>query len=387
MTLSSDVIKFIRSMYGNKCIYPKIANNITSNANANDITVNTFNIWPENLSLYKNIVIDSMVNIRSMSNTVNIDGFERTMTCLEFVSNIAESSVKIIRENKEQIKILIFRLDRLNATAICKGAIYGERYKNIKEYELDEFATESPFNDQNDMPDDIHSIFKNFKARKLFYVYLTNHLIKSFSCIDCDQKVIIDGGILDYNDKYDGPIIIFKNNESLNGEYKPIKVKKLCEGEFYLKEGEADLGCPFWAHKLSSKSIIQSEDGDMILISMLQVSRQIYLAQTHKYFKDKKSALEDLSLDYTKYNFDSIIRKKMTYGYISYEGEELERSKRKMSAGQKHYVGVTARRRLRLLTSCDRIKLGQSLFRVPDTESCGLTLGKPIRFTGLQWKE
>ena len=263
MTLSSDVIKFFRVMY-NSSIYPKIG--------SDNVIINSFKCWPKTLSLYSNVVIDLMVNIRGLSDKIDAEGMERTISCLEFVTKIAETGGKILRNNKEQIKLLILRLDRINGSPLSKGGIYDKRYKKIEEYKFDKNINENPFKHENLMPSDIHSIFKNNEARILFYNYLTCFLIEYFEDnIWGDQKVIIDGGIRSLSDwnRDDYPFLLERNNE-LNGN---VEIKKVSYPNPYLKQGEADLGCPFWANKIPGRTIIQCEDGDMILICLLQRSK------------------------------------------------------------------------------------------------------------------
>ena len=248
----------------NSSIYPKIG--------SNKPIVNSFKCWPKSLPQYSNVVIDLMVNIRGLPDKVDIDGIERTMSCLEFVTKIAETGGKILRNNKEQIKILVLRLDRINGSPLSKGGIYDKRYKKIEEYKFDKNIDENPFKHENAMPSNIHSIFKNSEARILFYNYLTCFLIEYFEDnLWGDQKVIIDGGIRSLSDwnRNDAPFLLEKSVE-LNGH---VDVKEVPYLNPYLKQGEADLGCPFWANKLSGRTIIQSEDGDMILICLLQHSK------------------------------------------------------------------------------------------------------------------
>lgn len=286
MTLSTDVMSWIRHYFG-KAVYPppKSVSNHTG-------------LWPKWLPTVRLVIIDVMVSLRKISYQFSEESSaEEKMRCIDFAAQVAEIAVEIMRNNQEQIKRVVLRFDRPGKTTIAKGAIYEDRYSKVEDYVLPDDG-QNPFYDEGPMPASINSIFKNPKARELLYIYLTQYFLHVFENIPKGQELIIDGGMTTVGCK-GTPFRLYHN------EFGKLETKEMSE-DYYLEQGEADLGCPFWSWKLNEDCIVASEDGDAIIIGLLQ-------------------SLKRVKEDGTLTGPRMLIRKRQVVGRIPYEGEELEK--------------------------------------------------------------
>lgn len=276
--------------------------------------------YPEGLSLCS-ISIDDFIRIlrsiqykeTSLSESSGINGFyESTMLCSQYAESVFRRLKSKIKNNP-YLKTHILRLDRVNFVTPNKSAIYGGRYNDIidadqynskiktyfDELALKGFTNITLFSDRQSMPAPLESIFKSRSLRMLLIEYISEYLILNFQNYVDETKqdvvVILDGiEITPRLEKYLTPGSFQNDNNNSDGRfpdeyrYNPLilmrdpestflrplpSVCRVATLEFCNMIGEADLGVLFWFQKLNKDAIIDSQDGDLILILLYYVGK------------------------------------------------------------------------------------------------------------------
>ena len=283
MTLDSDGLAWIRRFFP-RGFYPKNENYEEDEGE-----------WPDDLIESQVFIMDILIYLRGMPRTY-IKGGEDDMET-EDVSNVNNNNnnedlvkintcgdvmesllahIKKVLNSENNVKVAILRMDLSGKTPKAKYVGYAKRYDNIKAYEIPEgVADDDVFKDDMELPCTINSIFKSYRAKKLFYRYMTNYILRNFKEIPIGKRLILDGGITEMeSDTPLEPIVLYNAGE-YQDEYI-IQTDRMSE-EYYLSHiGEADIGMIFWCNKLNlPPSVIMSEDGDLIIIALLQCRKRI----------------------------------------------------------------------------------------------------------------
>lgn len=236
------------------------------------------------------------------------DGDELKIKTYGDMMMVLFSYAKKVLEEEPQLRYFVFRMDILGKTPKAKYTIYGKRYKDIPDFEYPEGVEESEiFCNDRELPENMNSIFKSFRLKKLLYVYITNYIMKYFTHIPENKCVILDGGIIHVDDEESVPIVMYTGEANDDG-YEIVTKVLHDRYHFTSTLGEADLAVYFWRDMLSKNvTMIKSEDGDMITIGLLGCVRRY--------------TLEDKFTD----GMNTFICKKRMCGSKPYEGREMER--------------------------------------------------------------
>lgn len=195
---------------------------------------------------------------------------------------------RILNNSSSQIHTVVMRFDLVGKSPAAKLVKYGERYSKVPDFLLPEDGS-NPFNDDTQLPDNINSMFKNTRCRKMLYMYITDYFMSKFRNIPPGKRVIVDG------------CIIYGVNDT-NSEQVSLPIQKHCTNEGHLeinfmdrsiwgtKEGETDLAVFEWIDNFlkeftestineDSQStleipsfVLASEDGDWLAACLLRDS-------------------------------------------------------------------------------------------------------------------
>lgn len=410
MTLHPEALALIRSSF-NKSMWPK-----------NEVPEE---VWPDRLIDIGVFIMDMMVMIRSIQNITgnriskslglqwerfddkidrlirtieenilmeneaeNIDGLEeevvkrldetvdiedlhqwdtRPMKCVEYARFVSILVKRIINSDNNGISphTVILRFDR---PAKTRGNKWVQEQRDATPLKVDKNVTDFKhlFSDDFDMPGNIENIFYSSKAKRFFYQYLYDYLVRrAFTEIPEGKIIIIDGLVssdVTRACKEEGFPVMLKWDP-----FSKSMVSKIMHEEWYHFEAEADIGVGFWIFKLmnyyrqlkhgkrgpddvlqisdfnirrtdNEVFVVSSDDGDIIPTMLLLISKI-----ATKKCEEQRKKLTDLRPGDILDGQVIFIRKAMKYAEEPYEGRELARrqainEKRKLekAAGNKN---------------------------------------------------
>ena len=195
------------------------------------------------------------------------------------------------------VQVLVICMDEMGRTPACKKALTATaRQKGIQDLE-ELWPEQNPLRDDVGLPYDINSIWYNWRARCHLFEYITHYLVNRFLDIPEGKQLVIEGGRLP-SSRCSCPLVI---SSSLVEAHNASGVVVLDRGIQHSQRGaggEAPFGSGYppaegelklFSHLYRSilsrplgssrrpQIVMQSIDGDTILIALLQAPRWAHL--------------------------------------------------------------------------------------------------------------